>query len=335
VTDSRAVNRPSWGLLGLLVVLLAGALLAAPPAAAPAAGAPRVVVLGTAQDGGVPQIGCSCARCVAARRDPARRRRVASLAIWSPAADRVDLVDATPDIGDQVEAIHRLRAAASRHASRTSDRHPVESIFLTHAHIGHYLGLAELGFEALNGSAISTFCSSRMAHFLETNAPWDLLLRRRNIVLHELVPGRAEALSPGVSVEPLVVPHRAEYTDTLGFLIRGPRTTLLYVPDTDGWQQWPRPLTAVLDSAHVGVALLDGTFSSDDELGDRSVRRIGHPLIRETMDLLESRVRGGRLRVYFTHFNHSNPVLDPAGAAGQAVAARGFHLLAEGQEIEL
>jgi pyrroloquinoline quinone biosynthesis protein B len=298
-----------------------------------AAATPRVVAvaLGTAQDGGVPQAGCDCSRCVAARRDPGRRRRVASLALQLPASGQSWLIDATPDLGEQLEVVHRLRP---RPAGRP-DRHPVDGVLLTHAHAGHYLGLAYFGYEVINSRDLPVFASPRMAAFLRGNGPWSLLAVRRNILLQEISPGVRLALAPGLSVTPLVVPHRDELSDTLGFVVRGPRRTLLYVPDTDSWTAWTLPLPEVLRRERVEVALLDGTFYGAGELPDRDVRKIGHPLMSATMELLRQRVRGGGLQVFFTHLNHSNPALDPSGPERRALAAAGFHVLEEGQVLEL
>lgn len=293
---------------------------------------PRVVAvaLGTAQDGGVPQAGCDCARCVAARRDPLRRRRVASLALQLPASGQTWLIDVTPDLGEQLEVVHRLR---SRPAG-VPDRRPVDGVLLTHAHAGHYLGLALFGFEAIDSHDLPVFASPRMAAFLRGNGPWSLLVARRNVVLHEIAAGAPLALAPGLSVTPIVVPHRDELSDTLGFVVRGPRRTLLYVPDTDSWAAWATPLPEVLRRERVDVALLDGTFHDAGELPDRDVSRIGHPLMTATVELLRAPVRDG-LEVFFTHLNHSNPALDPAGPERRSLAAAGFHVLEEGQTLEL
>jgi pyrroloquinoline quinone biosynthesis protein B len=312
------------------LVLLPLALLLLAAAPTPAAG-PRVVVLGTVQDGGMPQTGCDCSHCSAARKNPALARHVASLAIDFPKTDHVYLVDATPDLPAQIAKIHGFRA----HPEGKVDRAPVDGVLLTHAHMGHYLGLAHFGFESLNTKDIPVWVSPRMAEYLKTNGPWSQLVRLGNIALREFVPGKPFDLEEGVSVKALQVPHRDEYSDTMAFLIRGPKRTLLYVPDTDSWKAWPKPLTQVLEEEKVDVALLDATFYSPDELPDRDVTKIKHPLVTDSMDLLSSLVKAGKLQVFFTHMNHSNPALDRNGAARKAIEARGFRVLDEGEELGL
>jgi pyrroloquinoline quinone biosynthesis protein B len=312
-------------LLPLLLLATLATLAAAPTPS------PRVVVLGIAQDGGMPQTGCDCSHCSAARKNPALARHVASLAIHFPKTDHVYLVDATPDLPAQVEAIHAFRP----YPKGKVDRAPVDGVLLTHAHIGHYLGLAHFGFESLNTKGIPVWASPRMAAYLRANGPWSQLVRLENIALREFQPGQPFDLEAGVSVKPIQVPHRDEYSDTMAFLIRGPRKTLLYVPDTDSWQAWPKPLTDVLGDEKVDVALLDGTFYSADELPDRDVTKIKHPLITATMDLLEPLVKAGKVRVCFTHLNHSNPAFEKDGSARKAIEARGFRVAEEGEEIGL
>lgn len=315
-----------------LLPLLLLAWAPAPPAADAPPG-PRVVVLGTAQDGGLPQTGCDCTRCAAARKDPSRARHVASLAIHLPQkgaqTGRTWLVDATPDLPAQIELIHRFRP----HPAGKVDRAPVDGVLLTHAHIGHYLGLAHFGFESLNTKDLPVHVSPRMAAYLRANGPWSQLVRLGNIALREFEPGKPFDLGEGISVRAIPVPHRDEYSDTMAFILRGPNKTLLYVPDTDSWAAWPKPLPEVLAEEKVDYALLDATFYSPDELPDRDVTKIKHPLITQSMDLLEPLVKAGKLRVWFTHLNHSNPALDADGAARKAIEGRGFRVLEEGEEL--
>lgn len=312
----------------LLWLLLALALTAAAPVPPPS---PRLVVLGTAQDGGFPQTGCEHALCATARKDPDLARHVASLAIDFPASGRTFLIDATPDLPAQIQEVHKFRP----HPEGRVDRAPFDGVFLTHAHIGHYLGLAHFGFESLNTKDLPVWVSPRMAEYLRTNGPWSQLVRLKNIELREIRPGEPVSLGEGVTVTAFPVPHRDEYSDTMAFVIRGPRSAVLYVPDTDGWATWTRPLPRFLEEEKVDVALLDATFYSPDELPDRDISKIRHPLITQSMDLLGPQVKSGKLRVLFTHLNHSNPALDPEGPARKAIEAKGFQVLEDGTEIRL
>lgn len=349
-----------------------------PPDAEPGPSVPRPFLraLGTAQDGGLPHAACHGDHCVAARRDPARRRLVASLGLVVPrpgpgSAPAVYLVDATPDVREQLDRLADVRGPLPAGVDRT----PVDGILLTHAHVGHYLGLAFFGFEAIHTRGLPVWATPRMARFLRENGPWSQLVEKGNVELVETEPGapfrlppeaadadgRAEATgssvaaqaeqgdtragagaggaagggtaSPSVLVTALRVPHRDEYSDTVGFRFEGPSRTAVYVPDTDSWRRWEPPLPELLRD--VDVALLDATFYSLDELPGRDLEEVPHPLVTETMELLGERVRAGTLEVYLTHMNHSNPAVDPGSAARREIERRGFRVLAEGEEIGL
>jgi pyrroloquinoline quinone biosynthesis protein B len=277
----------------------------------------------------MPQAACACDRCIRARRDRTLARRVASLAIDFPRTDRTYLIDATPDLASQLEEIHSFR----RHAAGRVDRQPVDGVILTHAHIGHYLGLALFGFESLDSRNLPLYVSPRLAGYLRANGPWSQLVQLNNVAIREFEIGKPFPLEEGVTVTPIQVPHRDEFSDTMAFLIKGPRRSLFYVPDTDTWDTWATPLPELLKE--VDYALLDATFYSPDELPDRDIRKIKHPLVTVSLDLLDSLVKKGRLQVYFTHFNHSNPALDKDGAARRNIEAHGFHVLDEGAEFAL
>ena len=318
-------------LLGAIVMPLAMAAAAAVALVAqpPARGA-RILVLGTAQDGGVPHPACSCTRCMAARREPDRRRWVSSLAVVTEKSKF--LVDATPDVREQLEEL-RLAPGGGRGVVGGVDRKPLGGVLLTHAHIGHYLGLAFFGFEAVHTRHLPVFATQRMIDFLRRNDPWRELLRRGNIALYIAPPGAPFELADGVMVTPIASPHRDELSDTVGYLFRGPRASLLYVPDTDAWEGWRPPISEL--ARGVDYALLDGTFYSPAELPGRDVTKIGHPLITRTMDLLAPLVAGGKPRVFFTHLNHSNPALETGSAARREIERRGFRVLDEAQEFPL
>lgn len=313
-----------------MIAALLGVWLAAATAgnAAPdVPAAPRVsaVVLGVAQDGGVPHLGCAKECCAAARRDPSRGARVASLALRAGA--QVFLIDATPDLRSQVQTAVGESALGSRPRGR-----PVDGILLTHAHVGHYAGLIYLGRESIAADAVPVFATERMGAFLSANGPWRRLVDGHNIVLRTLTPGRPVELAPGLTVEPLRVPHREEESDVMGFLVTGPSRRLLYIPDIDDWSRWDRDIATLTGS--VDCALLDGTFYTPGELGARAIADVPHPLVPSTMDRLEPLVKQGR-RVIFIHMNHTNPILRPDSAERRQTERRGFEVAADGTEIPL
>ena len=286
---------------------------------------PYVVVLGIAQDGGYPQAGCRKECCARAWRDPARRRHVASLAIVDPGTKRRWLIDATPDFREQLRMLDALAPA---------DPGPgLDGIFLTHAHIGHYAGLMQLGREVMGTSNVPVYAMPRMRHYLETSGPWDQLVTLKNIDLRPLESGEAVRLGETLSVTPIQVPHRDEYSETVGYRIQGPARSVLYIPDIDKWEKWGTPLEEPLSS--VDVAYLDGTFYADGELSGRSMGEVPHPFIVETMARLASLPEKERAKVRFLHLNHSNPALDPRSEARARIGKAGFAVAGQGERQAL
>jgi pyrroloquinoline quinone biosynthesis protein B len=279
----------------------------------------QAIVLGIAQDGGVPHIGCTQALCVEARSDPARRERVAALGLID--GDRRYLIDATPDIASQIESLNAGRVIVDR-------RRPVDGIFLTHAHIGHYTGLMFLGREALGADAVPVYATERMIRFLRENAPWSELVAGGHIALNRITPGDETAFG-SLRVTAIAVPHRDELSDTVGYRVRGPGGAVLYVPDVDKWERWNRRLED--EVAAVDTALLDGTFYEAGELPGRSIAEVPHPFVPETIARLPAAIRG---RVRFIHLNHTNRLLWDA-AARHAAAAEGIVVARDGDVIAL
>lgn len=254
----------------------------------------KAVLLGNAQDAGVPQAGCSCANCRAAWASAAQRKWVSALGLLDARTRQWFLIDATPDFREQFHLMQSNAPGAH-----------LAGVLITHAHIGHYAGLIHLGYEAMATQGLPTYGTRRLNEFLRAHAPWRQLVEQGNIVLRELTPNAWHALTPDLSVRPLLVPHRDEWSDTLAFVVRGPTRQLLYLPDIDGWDQWAHPLNDVV--AGVEVALLDGSFFSPAELPERDIARLGHPLVTDTVN----RLAGLATDVRFTHLNHSNPLHRP------------------------
>jgi pyrroloquinoline quinone biosynthesis protein B len=283
-----------------------------PPRATPRA--VEAVVLGIAQDGGVPHLGCRQKLCVDARRDPSKRRLVASLGLVDDRAGKWFLIDATPDLALQVARIGRLP----------------DGILLTHAHIGHYLGLAQLGREVVNAKRMPVFCTPSMARFLRENLPWSRLVALENIEIREVEPGKEIALTDSLHVTPLKVPHRDEDSDTVAYVVAGPARRLLWLPDIDKWEKWDRRIEDVVKT--VDVAFLDGTFFSADEIPGRSIAEIPHPLVPETVTLLSRGVRS--TKIFFVHLNHTNRLLWDRKEV-RRLLDKGFGIAAEGQRVPL
>lgn len=292
---------------------------------------PYALVLGTAQDGGSPQVGCDCERCATALAEPGSRRLVSSLLLAAPASGQRYLFDASPDLTEQVELARghpptRVVAAG---------RPPLfEGLFLTHAHMGHYTGLFQLGREAYGAEDLKVHGTERLCAFFRSNDPWAQMVSAGHLALHPLEPGAPRSLTDDLTVTALLVPHRDEYSDTVGFVIRSSRAALLYLPDIDKWERWVGTnLEDVL--ASVDFALIDGTFFAAGEIPGRAMDEIPHPFIAESMARFGSLPAAQRAKIYFTHFNHTNPVSDEASPEARAVLAAGFHLAREGQVFEL
>jgi pyrroloquinoline quinone biosynthesis protein B len=256
----------------------------------------RLVVLGIAQDAGIPHLSCTKGVCASIREGKRARERVASLGVVDRSSGRAYLFDATPDFVSQVHSL-------------TGGRLP-DGIFLSHAHIGHYTGLMYLGRESVAARGVPVHATERMAAFLRGSGPWSQLVSLGNIELQPLRYDVAVSLAAGLRVTAFRVPHREEYADVVGYRIEGPRRTALFIPDVDRWESWERSIRELADGAD--YALLDGSFASPDELGKgRRVEEVPHPLMARTRELL----RGARARLLFIHVNHTNAELDAPDVA--------------------
>jgi pyrroloquinoline quinone biosynthesis protein B len=291
---------------------------------------PYVLVLGTAQDGGIPQIGCRDAPCERARADARLRRFVASLLLVDPAAGTRYLVDATPDLAEQIELARGVPAGRAVEGPRPA---LVDGIILTHAHWGHYAGLAELGREVYGARGVRVLASARMGGFLRANGPWSLLVHSGAIEIEEIRPERAVRLEETLSVRPIRVPHREEFSDVFAFMIEGPARKLLYVPDADRWERWESSIEDLLREAD--VALVDGTFFGRAEIPGRSLAEIPHPTISASLERFAPLPESERAKILFTHLNHTNPAADPTSDATRAIRAAGMDVARDGMRFAL
>jgi pyrroloquinoline quinone biosynthesis protein B len=189
------------------------------------------------------------------------------------------------------------------------------------------------GYESVSTSDLPVYCSKRMETFLTNNGPWSQLVNLKNISLRPLSLEKELSLTARLSITTFQVPHRDEYSDTLGFTISGQKKKLLYIPDIQDWRTWKKPIVEEVEK--VDFALLDGTFYSPEELPGRDLSRIGHPFISTSVKLLGKLAREGKTKIYFTHLNHSNLALDPEGKARKKIEKESFRLAEEGMEFFL
>jgi len=283
-----------------------------------------LVVLGVAQDAGYPQINCYKPHCISGWQNPKLRKLATSLAVIDYSARQKFLFEATPDIKEQMYQLHSIAP---------DEKYPLAGILLTHGHMGHYTGLMHLGREAAGTKSVPVYAMPRMLKFLSTNGPWDQLVKLENIKLNKMNHQQTIELSSNLSIVPFIVPHRDEYTETVGYKILGPNKSALFIPDIDKWREWKVDIVEQIKS--VDYAFIDATFFSNGELPHRDMSEVPHPFVEESMQLFLGLSKQQKNKVVFIHFNHSNPLLLDGSPEQHQVVNAGFQFAREGMRVEL
>ena len=286
--------------------------------------APYIYILGVAQDAGFPQAGCYKPHCMPGWNDPEKKINVTSLGLIDPTSKKKYIFEATPNFPEQLFLLEQ---------EAPSDDFSLNGIFITHAHIGHYTGLMYLGREAIGAKGLPVYVMPKMEQYLRENGPWSQLIALNNISLMPLRNDRSEVFN-NIKVTPFLVPHRDEFSETVGYHIQGPNKSALFIPDIDKWSVWNQDVNAAIDS--VDFAFLDGTFYDAEELGGhRDMAEIPHPFVLESVSKFSSLSAENRDKVYFIHLNHTNALLDPNSKATQSVQDAGHHVARQGDRFEL
>lgn len=277
-----------------------------------------IQVLGIVQDAGYPHIGCEkdCCKVVSPG-----DYFVSCLGLVDKTNNKRYLFDATPDIHNQINLLEKF-----------PDANLIDGIFLTHAHIGHYTGLMYLGREGLGGKNIMVYALKRMARFLTKNGPWDQLVKLNNISIQTISNKEFVKLSKNIFVMPIRVPHRDEYSETVGYKIIGKSKKILFIPDIDKWDEWKKSI--IEEIKLVDYAFIDGTFYNGSEL-NRDMREIPHPSIEETLQLFSNQPLAERNKIYFIHINHTNPILTNKNGIRDLVESLGFNIAERGLKFKL
>ena len=284
-----------------------------------------IVILGTIQDAGSPQIGCNKKCCINLFENPDNSRQRVSLGLIDLPNNKTYLFEATPDIGQQMKMLTKYE--------KQSEKEIADGIFLTHAHIGHYTGLMFLGKEAMDAKNTPVYVMPRMKDYLINNGPWSQLVLRKNVILYEMENESAIPLSKNIQVTPFLVPHRDEYSETVGYKIQGPNKTALFIPDIDKWDKWDKNI--IEEIKKVDYAFLDATFYSGKEINNRDITQIPHPFIIESLEKFKDLDKQEKNKVIFIHFNHTNPVIDQNSEEAKAVIDLGFRIGKNADVFEL
>ncbi|MFD2585953.1 MBL fold metallo-hydrolase [Croceitalea marina] len=283
-----------------------------------------VLVLGTIQDAGSPHIGCKKTCCSKLFQNPDFDRKVVSLGVIDHEHEKTYLFEATPDMPAQLKLLKEHAQIASETPS---------GIFVTHAHIGHYTGLMYLGREALGAQNVPVYAMPKMKSFIENNGPWSQLVNLENIELKGLQHNEEVKLTSNVTVIPFLVPHRDEFSETVGYKIIGPNKSILFIPDINKWSKWD--INIIDEIKDVDFAFLDATFYDGAELNNRDISEIPHPFIIESLELFKKLSKAEKDKIHFIHFNHTNPVLNEESRQTSTVLNQGFHIAQFGQRIRL
>jgi len=288
---------------------------------------PYISVLGVAQDAGYPQAGCYQPHCMDGWLGNRPRVTATSLGLIDPINRKKYLFEATPHLSSQLFRLEQLAP---------SSEYELAGVFLTHAHIGHYAGLMYFGHEVMGAKNVPVYAMPKMRQFLENNGPWSQLIEYKNIQLIKLQNQMKTMLAGNrstLSVEPLIVPHRDEFSETVGYKIYSKKKTALFIPDIDKWQKWDKDIVAQIRL--VDYALVDATFFAQGELPGRDMSKVPHPLVTESMALFEHLSKEEKNKVWFIHFNHTNPLLDRQSEESRLVKSKGFNIAYEGLKLEM
>ncbi|HKL16032.1 MAG TPA: MBL fold metallo-hydrolase [Balneolaceae bacterium] len=280
-----------------------------------------ITVLGIAQDAGFPQADCDKEHCRQYWNGTVDKRLVVSLGLTDAATGQNWIFEATPDFPEQLHAL-----------KTESGIENLSGIFLTHAHIGHYTGLMYLGRESMGASNIPVYAMPQMSGFLNANGPWSQLVSQQNIAVNRLTADSTVKLTDHVSVTPFLVPHRDEFSETVGYRIESAVKKVLFMPDIDKWHVWDKNISEQIRA--VDAAFLDATFFSADELPGRDMAEIPHPYVEESLEQFSDLPASEKKKIIFIHFNHTNPlILD--SPEREYVEKLGYRVASEGDMISL
>ena len=289
-----------------------------------------VTILGTAQDGGIPQAGCSCQRCLDAHRDLKLRKYPVSLGILGVDGTK-HIIEITKNLSEQL-------------VIWTPDKNELfipETVSITHLHLGHIEGIGQLGKPVMGLREVDIYLSPNNKDIFDNRSDIVLMEDEGNIRTHSK--NFYHPFEPkdgcGFSLQFIPIPHRSELGDNAAIIIKAEEKSILFMPDQDSWDDTldyhsKDNIRDFLKMFDIDEALIDGTFWSMDELPRRDISKIPHPTIQETIQLL-GRKRKGDPEISFLHLNHSNPVNDLGSKQRKIVEKNGWKISKMGDVLKL
>ncbi len=308
----------------------------------------RILVLGSAAGGGFPQWNCHCRNCRRARAgDPAARARTQSSLAVTADGERWVLLNASPDLRQQIGASPPLH-------SRADPRHsPIVGVVLSNGDVDHVAGLLSLR----ESQPLAIYATDRVQGLLAANPIFKVLdpalVERRTLRLGEPQELKtAQGAATGLGVTPYVVPGKiALYAedkaagadfgtragDTIGIEVADLATgaSFHYLP---GCASLPPELAARLKGAK--LLFFDGTLWRDDEmiaagLGGKTGQRMGHMSVSGEAGTIAAFKNLGVGRKILIHINNSNPMILDDSPERALVEAAGWQVAWDGMEIAL
>ena len=289
-----------------------------------------VTILGTAQDGGIPQAGCSCRRCLDAHIDLKLRKYPVSLGILGVDGTK-HIIEITKNLSEQL-------------VIWTPDKNKLfipETVSITHLHLGHVEGIGQLGKPVMGLREVDVYLSPKNKDVFDNRSYIVLMEDEGNIRTHSK--NFYHPFEPkdgcGFSLQFIPIPHRSELGDNAAIIIKAEGKSILFMPDQDSWGETldyhsKENIRDFLKMFDIDEALIYGTFWSMDELPRRDISKIPHPTIQETIQLLGSK-REGDPEISFLHLNHSNPVNDLGSEQRKVVEENGWKISEIGDVLKL
>ena len=289
-----------------------------------------VTILGTAQDGGIPQAGCSCERCNEAHKDLRLRKYPVSLGIIGTDGSK-HIIEVTKNLSEQLMIW----------STNGNELFIPETVSITHLHLGHVEGIGQFGKPVMASKEVDVFLSHKNKNIFDERSDIKLMIEENNIRTH--AKNFNQLFEPmqgcGFSLQFISIPHRSELGDTAAIIIKANKRNILFMPDQDSWEETleyysKENIREFLKMFDINEALIDGTFWSMEELPGRNISEIPHPTIQDSLKLLGKRMENDP-RISFLHLNHSNPVNDIGSKQRKLVEENGWRVSEIGDVLKL